>query len=229
MAMGLAQAGADIVVVSRTMKDCEIVAGEIEAMGKKAIAVPADVSTIRGIEELVSIVKTKMGKVDILVNNAGTAVTKKAVDISESEWDLTLNLNLKGVFFLCQAIGRLMIERHQGSIINISSAAGLKQDVNLSPYYISKAGVVQLSKVLALEWARHNVRVNCVCPGYVVTPLNEKELSDPKVVNYFLKKIPLNRLGEVGEIAGVVVYLASDVSKYVTGSVFSVDGGFTLS
>lgn len=229
MALGLAQMGADIVVVSRTAADCANVAKEIETMGRKAIAAPADVSTVQGIEKLVSKVIREIGKIDILVNNAGTAVTQKAVDITEREWDTTLNLNLKGIFFLCQAVGKHMIERRQGSIINISSAAGLKQDINLSPYYISKAGAIQLSKVLALEWARHNIRVNCVCPGYVMTPLNEKELSNPKISDHFLKRIPLRKFGEVGEIAGIVVYLASDASRYVTGSVFSIDGGFTLS
>ncbi|HPK54581.1 MAG TPA: glucose 1-dehydrogenase [Smithellaceae bacterium] len=228
MAIGLAKSGADIIVVSRTASDCENVAQEIRALGRKAWAFPADVSSLQGIEKLVSAAIRDVGKIDILVNNAGKGVTKKAVDITEDEWDATLNLNLKGIFFLCQAVGRHMIERKQGTIINISSAAGLKQDINLSPYYISKAGAIQLSKVLALEWARHNIRVNCVCPGYVITPLNEKELNNPKISDYFLKKIPLRHFGEVGDIAGIVVYLASDAARYITGAVFSVDGGFTL-
>lgn len=228
MVMGLAQAGADIIVVSRTSVDCEKVAKEIEAMGRRALPIPADVSTVSGIEKLVSRAIKEMGKIDILVNNAGRGITRKAVEVTEEEWDATLNLNLKGVFFLCQAVGKHMIENNKGTIINISSAAALKQDINLSPYYTSKAGVVQLSKVLALEWARYNLRVNCVCPGYVVTSLNEKEFSDPRVLEHFVKAIPMRRIGTVGEIAGIVVYLASDASRYVTGAVFSVDGGFTL-
>lgn len=226
--MGLAQAGADIIVVSRTSADCEKVAKELEAMGRKALPIPADVSTVSGIEKLVSHAVKEVGKIDILVNNAGTGITRKAVEVTEEEWDATINLNLKGVFFLCQAVGKHMIENNNGSIINISSAAALKQDINLSPYYTSKAGVVQLSKVLALEWARHNLRVNCVCPGYVLTSLNEKEFSDARILERFVKTIPMRRLGIVGEIAGIVVYLASDASRYVTGAVFSADGGLTL-
>ncbi|OPY85420.1 MAG: 2-dehydro-3-deoxy-D-gluconate 5-dehydrogenase [Smithella sp. PtaU1.Bin162] len=228
MAMGLAQAGADIIVVSRTPADCEKVAKEIEMMGRKALSVAADVSTVKGIEKLVSYAVKEMGQIDILVNNAGIGITKKAVEVTEEEWDATLNLNLKGIFFLCQMVGKHMIERRSGSIINISSAAGLKQEVNVAPYYISKAGAIQLSKVLALEWARYNLRVNCVCPGYVMTSLNEKELSDPQILERFVKTISMRRLGTVGEIAGIVVYLASDASRYVTGAVFSVDGGLTL-
>ncbi|MGA2333295.1 MAG: glucose 1-dehydrogenase [Syntrophales bacterium] len=228
MVMGLAQAGADIIVVSRTSADCVKVAKELEAMGRKALPISADVSTVSGIEKLVSHSVNQMGKIDILVNNAGIGITRKAVDVTEEEWDATINLNLKGVFFVCQAVGKHMIENNNGSIINISSAAALKQDINLSPYYTSKAGVVQLSKVLALEWARYNLRVNCVCPGYVLTSLNEKEFSDVRILERFVKTIPLRRLGTVGEIAGIVVYLASDASRYVTGGVFSADGGLTL-
>jgi len=228
MAIGLAKAGADIIVVSRTSADCERVAGEIVSMGCKAAPIAADISSTPEIETLVPRAMKAMGKIDILVNNAGTGITRKAVDVTESEWDATLNLNLKGTFFLCQTVGKHMIRNGGGSIINISSAAGLMQDINLAPYYTSKAAVVQLSKVLALEWARSNLRVNCVCPGYVVTPLNEKEFSDPRVVERFSKIIPMRRFGTVGEIAGIVVYLASEASRYVTGAVFSIDGGLAL-
>lgn len=228
MAIALAEAGADIIVASRTADDCERVAKEIESFGHKAIAAPSDVSTLSGIDKLVSYSIEKMGKIDILVNNAGTGITKKAVDVTEDEWDYVLNLNLKGMFFLSQAVAKHMIERKSGNIINISSAAGIMQDVNVAPYYASKAGAIQLSKVLALEWARHNIRVNCVCPGYVITPLNEKEFSDPKVVERFVKRIPLRRLGQVGEVAGIVVYLASEASRYVTGGVFVIDGGIVI-
>ena len=228
MAIALAEAGADIIVASRTAADCENVAQEIEAMGRKALAAPSDVATVSGIEKLVSYSIEKMGKIDVLINNAGTAVTKKSVDITEEDWDYTLNLNLKGMFFLSQAVARHMIERKSGNIINIASAAALMQDVNFAPYMISKAAAVQLTKVLALEWARNNIRVNSVCPGYVITSLNEKEFSDPKVMERFTKRIPMRRIGQVGEVAGIVVYLASDASSYVTGGVFSVDGGIIL-
>ena len=226
MAMGLAQAGADIVVVSRTAKDCEAVAQEIEAMGRRALAAPTDVSNSASIQELVQKTVEKFGKVDILVNNAGTAVTKKAEDLSEEDWDWVLDINLKGVFLLAQEVGKVMIQQKRGKIINISSIFGSVGDKAVLPYLASKGGVNQLTKGLALEWSKHNIQVNAVAPGYVLTPINEKELTQEKVYNYITGKIPMRRLGEAHEIAGAVIYLASEASNYVTGATIAVDGGW---
>lgn len=228
MSMALAQAGADIVVVSRTASDCEKVAAEIEGMGRKALALPADMTKFDTLGGLVDTVVEKMGKVDILVNNAGVGITKPALDITEDEWDKVVDLNLKGVFFLAQAVGRQMKKQNSGKIINISSAYGVVADANVTPYISSKAAVIMMTKALAVEWARYNIQVNSVCPGYVITSMNEKEFSDPKVRDHFVKKIPQRRLGEIEDLGGVVVYLASKASDYVTGSNIIVDGGITL-
>lgn len=230
MAIALAEKGADIIVAGLPSNNIETVVKEIEALGRRALAAPCDISTISGIEDLVSFSIEKMGRINILVNNAGVGITKRATEVTEKEWDFVLNLNLKSVFFLSQAVAKHFIERKydKGNIINIASAGGVRQDPNLAPYYSSKAAAIQLTKVLALEWARHNIRVNCVCPGYVVTPLNEEEFSDPAVREKILSHVPLRRLGQIGEIAGIVAYLASDVSRYATGGVFIVDGGYVI-
>ncbi|MDK2919934.1 MAG: hypothetical protein PWQ37_2667 [Candidatus Petromonas sp.] len=226
MALGLAQAGADIVVVSRTPADCEKVASEIIAMGRDALALPTDVSKQESIQNLVDRTVEKFEKIDILVNNAGTAVTQKAEDLTEEDWDRVININLKGVFMLAQAVGREMIKQKRGKIINIASIFGFVGDKAVLPYLASKGGVLQLTRGLALEWAKHNIQVNAVAPGYVMTPMNEKELSEQKIYKYITSKIPMRRLGEISEIAGAVVYLASEAANYVTGSTIVVDGGW---
>lgn len=228
MAKGLAKAGADIVVVSRTAADCERVAAEIAAMDRRAIGIPTDISRIDSIHKMVDLAAEVMGKIDILINNAGTAVTKLALKVTEEDWDYVVNLNLKGQFFLAQAVAKLMMEQKSGSIINIASVLGVIVDTNVLPYIVSKAGLIHMTKALALEWARYNIRVNAVSPGYVITQMNEKEFSDPKVLNHFLNKTPQHRLGEVGDIVGAVVYLASGASEYTTGSNLLVDGGMHI-
>jgi NAD(P)-dependent dehydrogenase (short-subunit alcohol dehydrogenase family) len=226
ISLALAAAGADIAVVSRTPADCDKVAAEIAALGRRAVSVPADVTDGESVGRLADAVLAAFGKVDILVNNAGTAVTKKAEELTVQEWDRVVDTNLRAVFLLSQAIGRHMIARETGAIINIASVLGMVGEKGVLPYLASKGGVLQLTRGLALEWARHNIRVNAVAPGYVVTPLNEKELSDEKVRARLIGKIPLRRFGTATEIAGAVVFLAADAASYVTGAVIPVDGGW---
>jgi len=228
MVKALAEAGSDIVVVSRTAPDCERVAEEVRAMGRRALAAPTDISKLESIEGLVEKAVQEFGRIDVLVNNAGTAVTKSAIDITEEDWDWVQNLNLRGVFFLSQAVGKQMIKQNGGKIITVASIMGLVADVSIIPYVASKGGLIQMSKALALEWARYNINVNVVAPGYVITPMNEKEFSNPKIYERMLKKIPMRRLGTVEDIAGAVVYFASDASNYCTGSVLVVDGGWIV-
>lgn len=228
MAKGLAEAGADIVIVSRTPADCERVAAEIAATGRRSIGIPTDVSKLDSINKMVELAAEKMGRIDILVNNAGTAVTKPSLDLTEEDWDYVVDLNLKGQFFIAQAVGRLMKEQKSGSIINIASVFGVIVDKNVLPYHASKAGLIHMTKALASEWARYNIRVNAVSPGYVITPMNEKEFSDPKVMDHFVKKIPQRHLGQVDDIVGAVVYMASDAARYTTGSNLLVDGGMNI-
>jgi NAD(P)-dependent dehydrogenase (short-subunit alcohol dehydrogenase family) len=228
MAKALAQAGSDIVVVSRTPAECETVAAEIEGMGRRALAVPTDIANLDSINKLVDTVVEKMNKIDILVNNAGTGITKPSLELTEEDWDRVVDVNLKGVFFLAQAVGKQMKKQQFGKIINIASVYGFVAGTNVLPYISSKAGVLMMTKALAVEWARYNIRVNSVSPGYVLTAMNEKELGDPKIQEHFMKRIPLRRLGEVDEIAGAVLYLASDASNYSTGVNIVVDGGISL-
>ena len=226
MALGLAQAGADIAVVSRTPADCEKVAAKIRTMGRKAMAAPADVADSQAVQRLVDNVTAEFGQIDILVNNAGTAVTKPAENLTEEDWDRVVDLNLKGVFLLSQAVGRQMIKQKSGKIINISSIFGLVGDKGVLPYLASKGGVLQLTRGLALEWAKYNIQVNALVPGYVMTQINEKELSQEKIYNYITGKIPMRRLGRVEEMAGAVVFLASQAANYITGTFIAVDGGW---
>jgi NAD(P)-dependent dehydrogenase (short-subunit alcohol dehydrogenase family) len=228
IAKALAKAGADIVVVSRTKLDCKKIAAEIASMGRKSIGIPADVSKIDSINMMVDRAAEEMGKIDILINNAGTAITKPAFELTEEDWDNVVDLNLKGQFFLAQAVGKLMKEQKSGSIINIASVFGVIVDSNILPYNISKAGLIHMTNALASEWARYSIRVNTVSPGYVITSMNEKEFSDSKVLNHFLKKIPQRHLGEVRDIVGAVLYLASDAAKFTTGSNILVDGGMHI-
>lgn len=227
MAMALAEAGADIVVVSRNEDDCKKVAAEIETMGRKALACSCDVTKPIMVNNLVKNTIDKFGKIDILINNAGIAVTKPAEDLTEEDWDKVMDTNLKGVFFIAQAVGRQMISQKFGRIINIASMFGLVGDKNVLPYLCSKGGVIQLTRGLALEWAKHNIQVNAIAPGYVVTPINEKEMNEEKVQKYLLGKTPMRRFGKAAEIASAAVYLSSDEASYVTGTVLAVDGGWT--
>lgn len=227
IAMALAECGADIVVVSRNDGDCKRVAEEIKNKGRKSLAHACDVTKKSMIEELVSETIDIFGKIDILINNAGVAVTKPALDLTEDDWDRVINTNLKGVFLATQTVGKRMIEQKNGRIINIASIFGLVGDKNILPYLCSKGGVVQMTRGLALEWAKYNILVNAIAPGYVVTPINEKVLREEKVQNYLLGKTPLRRFGTPEEIAGAAVFLASDEAGYLTGSILSVDGGWT--
>jgi Dehydrogenases with different specificities (related to short-chain alcohol dehydrogenases) len=228
IAKAMASAGADIVAVSRTVSDCQKVAEEIKRLGRRAIGIPANISTLESINQMVDEAARVMGRIDILVNNAGTAVTKPALELTEDDWDQVVDLNLKGQFFLAQAIGKLMQQQKSGSIINIASVFGVIVDTNILPYTISKAGLIHMTKALAAEWAKYSIRVNTVSPGYVITSMNEKEFSNPKVLNHFLKKIPQRHLGEVQDITGAVLYLASDAAAFTTGSNILVDGGMHI-
>lgn len=228
IALAYARAGANIVVVSRNERECKEVTRTIEGMGQKALPVAVDLSRQEDINKLVAATLDAFGRIDVLVNNVGTAVTKAAEELQPDDWDRVLNLNLRGVFLCTQAVGRHMIQRGQGGkIINVASILGLVAERYVLPYCVAKGGVIQLTRALALEWAKHNIQVNALCPGYVKTPMNERELSDPKVYQHILKKIPMRRLGEVEEVAGAALFLASEASNYMTGQTLVIDGGWT--
>ena len=226
IAEALAENGGTVVICSRKQNECDAVAAEIrEKYGVDAIGVSADITKTEAIENLFNTVMEKYGRVDVLVNNAGSAITKRAEDLTEEDFDHVLALDLRAVFFCSQAAGKIMIKQKSGKIISIASVLGVVADKQVLPYCVAKGGVLQMTRALALEWAKYNIQVNAICPGYVITELNRKELTDEKIGGGLLRKTAMRRFGEVEEIAGAAVYLASDASSYTTGEPIIVDGG----
>lgn len=224
---GMALAGAKVVVVSRSQEDCDRVAAEIRESGGNALSVAADLTDLNAIKDLVEKSIAHYGRIDILVNNAGTAITKKAELLTEADWDHVLNIDLKAVFFTSQAVGRQMISQKSGKIVNVASIMGLVGDRQILPYCVAKGGVIQMTKALSLEWARHNIQVNALCPGYVITPMNEADFRNEKILDHVIGKIPVRRLGQVPDMVGAAVFLASPAADYMTGQNIVVDGGWT--
>lgn len=227
-AIGLAQAGADLAIVSRKLPDLEKVAEEVRKLGKKCLPVQAHLGKVEEINQLVKRVLEEFGKIDVLVNNAATNPTMaSAIDADERAWDSVMNLNLKGLFFLSQAVARVMREKGGGKIINVSSAAGTTPDI-LPLYSISKAGVNMATKVMAQQWAQHNIRVNAIAPGLTKTRFSEALWKNPDILKMAMFKTPMRRPAEPVEMVGAIIYLASDASSYVTGQIIGVDGGITI-
>lgn len=226
-AKALAEAGASIVACGRRKEPLDRVVAEIQAKGCQALAIPTDVTRREEVDAMASQALKSLGKVDILVNNAGINLVKPFLKLTEAEWDSVMNTNLKGCFYCCQAVGKGMVERKSGSVINMVSVFGLTGFMNISPYIASKGAIVQLTRALAVEWGRHNVRVNAIAPSYFETEMAKRDIeSDERVLQFNLSKIPMRRSGKPHELAGVVVFLASDASSFVTGETIAVDGGW---
>ena len=227
MALGLAQAGADVVVVSRRLDACQQAVEELRPFGGSPRAVAADVSRVAEVQRLAEEVRAACGRIDILVNNAGISpIFKRAETIGEDEWDAIIDTNLKGAFFCAQAVGRVMIEQKSGVIINIGSVVGEEGAPRLSPYAVAKAGVINLTRTLAVEWAQHNVRVNCIAPAYFDVGVSEPALKAKWVYEEIIRRTPMRRVGLAQEIVGAALFLASDASSYITGHILYVDGGW---
>ena len=228
IAVGLAKFGADVAIVSRKLPDLEEVATEIKELGRRSIAVSAHVGRVEEISSLVPKIKDELGRIDILVNNAGTNPTMdQAIDIEERAWDSIMNLNLKGLFFLSQAVARMMKEQGGGKIINVASVAGITPDI-LPVYSISKAGVIMATKVMAQQWAQYNIRVNAIAPGLTKTRFSQALWNNPDIVQGVITRTPLRRVAEPDEMVGAAIFLASNASSYVTGHVLVVDGGSVI-
>lgn len=229
IAEALAENGADVVIASRNPEECRAAADALrEQYGRRTLGVAADVTRQEDIDRLFSRTVEVFGRIDVLVNNAGAAVTKKSEELTREDWDSVVDLDLKAVFFCSQAAGRQMMERKTGgSIINISSIFGLVGERQIVPYCAAKGGVLQMTKALALEWAKYGIRVNDICPGYVLTGLNIEYLSRINDPAKPLRKIAVRRFAQPEEIGGAAVFLASDASSYMTGQTVTVDGGFT--
>ena len=229
--IALAHAGADVVVTELPGResDAEETAAEVRAAGRRALVISLDVTQVSSIKAMVKQVVDEWGRIDVLVNNAGINIRQFAVDVTEDAWEQIVNVNQKGVFFCSQAVGQHMIARGQGGkIINVASQLGLVGDQQRAVYCATKAAVVNLTRVLALEWAPHAINVNAVAPTYVRTPMVEALVQDKDVHESILRRIPLGRMAEPEEIAGAVVFLASPASDFVTGHTLAVDGGWTV-
>ncbi|KXG44290.1 SDR family NAD(P)-dependent oxidoreductase [Tepidibacillus decaturensis] len=228
MALGLAEAGADLVIVARTEEDIQQTVLEVEQKGRKAIGISTDVKKKEEIEKMVAKTLDTFGKIDVLVNNAGMNIRTPALDVPEEEWELIIQTNMKSVFLASQAVGKHMVEQKSGSIINISSVAGQVALRTGVAYAATKAGIIQMTKTLALEWGKHDVRVNAIAPWYFRTPLTEKLLNNEDYYNEIISRTPLRRVGDVKELVGPAVFLASEASSYVTGHTIFVDGGMSI-
>ena len=227
ISLGLATFGANVVVCSRNLANCKKVANEVQQMGRKALAIAVDVTQPNEITSMVEEVKAEFGKIDILVNSAGMGGVARTYEVTEETWNSIVGLNLKGTFLCCQAVSKEMIAQKRGNIINISSMMGVRGAYGHAAYGASKAGIDQLTRVLAVEWCRHNIRVNALAPGWVDTDITRAIPND--VREKLTERIPMKRFAMPEEMVGTVLYLASNMSSYTTGAVLYIDGGMTAS
>ncbi len=226
-AKALARAGADLVITSRTLDSLKPFQKEVEAMGRRAVPLELDVRDEGSIRRMVSEAAKAFGHLDILVNNAGCNVRKPAVDVTWDDWNLILDTNLRGAFFVAQSVAKEMIPRGRGRIINIGSVTSVMGYAGLGPYGASRGGIRQLTMSLADDWGPHGITVNCLAPGWFKTEQNKVMYEDPEWVAYLVDRIPMRRPGRLEDLEGPVVFLASDASEYITGQTLLVDGGIS--
>jgi NAD(P)-dependent dehydrogenase (short-subunit alcohol dehydrogenase family) len=223
----LARAGADLVVSARRREDTDAFVEEIRGLGRRAAGVALDVREEASIRAAVEQAEASFGGLDILVNNAGCNVRKPALDVTWDDWNLILDTNLRGTFFVAQAVARHMVPRGYGRIVNIGSVTSVFGYAGLGPYTASRGGVRQLTMSLADDWGRHGVTVNCLAPGWFRTAQNQVLYEQPGWVEYLVERIPVGRPGQPADLDGAVVFLASEASRYVTGQTLLVDGGIS--
>jgi len=225
----LAEVGANVTLAARRIEKLKELALEIEKMGQKALPVKMDVTKKEEIENMVKETLKKFGKIDILVNNAGIAVFKPFLELSEEDWDQTLDVNLKGQFLVAQAVAKEMVKQKSGKIINIASIASGQVGIgfsNIVHYCASKGGVVAFTEALAVELAPYNIKVNAVAPGIIESEMTGEIIANQKMLEGFLSRIPLKRIGKPEEVGYLIAFLASDKSDYCTGATFYIDGGW---
>lgn len=226
IALGFARYGADIVAVDLTDEKLLTLKSEIEAMNRRCLVLKIDLAQSERIEHMVETAVKEMGRIDILANIAGVNVHKPAEEMTEREWDFVLDINLKALFFCCQAVGKVMLRQGSGRIINMSSSFGMVGFGGRTAYAASKAAVSNLTKTLALEWSARGVNVNALAPGPVWTEARHELFSNPEFYANLLKKVPINRTAKPAEMVGPAIFLASEASSFVTGETLLVDGGF---
>jgi 3-oxoacyl-[acyl-carrier protein] reductase len=227
VSLAFAEAGADVAFCYAAREDGELQAlvAEIERLGRHALAIHANTSQKSDVENMVQRVMDEFGRIDVLVNNAGIAIKSPLLDFPESDWDKLMNINLKGYFLCAQAVAKRMIAQRRGTIINIASQYAFKVTPGMGVYAVSKAGVAMLTRALAQELGKHGIRVNAVAPGLVKTEGSRDDWSDPQFSEQYKASLPLGRIGEMDDLIGVVLFLASRSSQYITGHTILVDGG----
>jgi len=230
MAIALAQAGASIVIADRNIEEAQKTANDLQKEGSETMAIQIDVTQPEQVEQMVHAIVEKFHTIDVLLNNAGIPLNGNAEDTEFADWQRIMDVNLNAVFLVSKAVGRIMIQQKKGSIINISSMSGIivNTPLNQAAYNTSKAGVIMLTKSLAVEWAKHNIRVNTIAPGYMKTEMTRASFEeDGETVRTWINLTPMKRLGTPDDLQGIALYLASDASSFATGGVFTVDGGYT--
>lgn len=227
IAIALGEAGADVVITARTEEELKEVRDIIKQKGRECVYIVADLRSTEEARRMAEEALRVWGRIDILVNNAGVSYPQPALETTEDKWDETFQINLKSLFFITQTIGRAMVANGGGKIINISSQAGLVGLEDHSAYCASKAGLILLTKVLAIEWGKYNINVNAVAPTIIMTPMAERAWADVKKREAALSQIPLGRFGKPEDVVGTVLFLASSLSDLITGAVIPVDGGYT--
>lgn len=229
IARGLASAGATVIIANRRSTEGQAAAEALKGEGLNAAAFATDVSNDSSIRNLVANVISDFGTIDVLVNSAAVILRKPAITISKEEWDYVMDINLRGVFICCQFVGKEMIRKKKGKIINISSDAAYRAMAERSVYAVSKAGVSHLTRCLALEWAKYNINVNAIGPGPTMTPMTrEYWTQNPKKLKQAVKSVPVGRIGNPSDYVGIATFLASDASNFVTGQTLLVEGGSTI-
>jgi NAD(P)-dependent dehydrogenase (short-subunit alcohol dehydrogenase family) len=226
-ARALARAGADLVLTSRHRESLAPFEAEIKALGRRALCLELDVRNLESIQNMVAAAEKQYGKIDILVNNAGMNIRKPALEVTWEDWNAILDTNLRGSFFVAQAVARGMIARRYGRIINIGSVTSINGYAGLAPYGASRGGIKQLTMSLADDWGRYGITVNCLAPGWFRTEQNKVMWEDKEWVEYLCDRIPLKRPGAEGDLDAAVVFLACEASRYVTGQILLVDGGIS--
>jgi NAD(P)-dependent dehydrogenase (short-subunit alcohol dehydrogenase family) len=227
MARALARAGADLILTSRKLDRLQTTESEIKSLGRRAVSLELDVRDQESIERMVKDADAAFGHVDILVNNAGCNVRKPALEVSWDDWNLILETNLRGTFFVAQAVARGMIARGYGRIINVGSVTSVFGSAGLGPYGASRGGVRQLTMSLADDWGKHGITVNCLAPGWFRTQQNSVLYEDQEWVEYLSDRIPLKRPGQPQDLDAAVVFFAAESSRYITGQTLLVDGGIS--
>lgn len=223
----LARAGADLVITGRKLESLRDFQKEVEDLGRKAVPLALDVRDYQSIQQMAEAAERAYGRIDILVNNAGCNVRKPALEVTPEDWDLVLDTNLRGTFFVAQAIARKMIPRAYGRIINIGSVTSVFGYAGLAPYTASRGGVKQLTMSLADDWGPHGITVNCLAPGWFRTEQNKVLYENRAWLEYICDRIPLKRPGRPDDLDGAIVFLASEESRYITGQTLLVDGGIS--